>query len=118
MCCGPVGIAVSSGQLFKGWKTQIPAVHTHAHQRLTEEILLGLADRMITSVVDHKYLYIHPVMDNGLQLLQVHLKASVSGDQDQVIPAGISAIAVELVCPGSSPGADGRGQIISHGRDG
>ena len=73
---------------------------------------------MVTAVINHENLYIHPVMDDGLQLLDIHLKAAVPCNQYQVIPGLIASHAVALVFPGCSPGPNGCRQVISHGCDG
>ena len=47
----------------------IAAVHADTDERLAEEILLGLADGMVTAVIDNENLDRHPVADNCLKLL-------------------------------------------------
>ena len=73
---------------------------------------------MVSPVVYHKYLNPHSVVDDGLQLLKIHLHASVPSHQDQVLSASVPALAVAALIPGSSPGAYGCRQVISHGGNG
>ena len=56
-------------QLFHARESKIAAVHADTDERLAEEILLGLADGMVTTVIDNKNLDRHPVADNCLKLL-------------------------------------------------
>ena len=113
-----IGVAVGRRQLIQRREAQIPAVHANSNQGLSKEILLGLADGVVSPVVNHEYLDSHSVVDNSLQLLKVHLHASVPGHQNQVIPASVPALAVAALIPGSGPGADCCRQIISHGGNG
>ena len=73
---------------------------------------------MVSPVVNHKYLDPHSVVYDGLQLLKIHLHASVPCHQDQVLPASVPALAVAALIPGSGPGAYGCRQVISHGGNG
>ena len=57
------------------------------------------------------------MMDDGLQLLKVHLDASVPCHQNQILPPTVCALAVETVLSGRRPGPDGRRKVIAHGRN-
>ncbi len=107
MVCGKIRITVSLRKLLHLRKAQIrplkAAVNSHSHQRLSKEIFLALADGMISSVVNQKYLDSHAVMDYGLKLLQIHLNTAVPGKENNVCAA-----------PGK-PGPDSRRQIVAHG---
>ena len=70
---------------------------------------------MITAIVNNKDLNTHFVMDDGLQLLKIHLDTSISRDQDYIFPFTGSAHAVRAVLSGSSPDTDGCRKVISHG---
>ncbi len=72
------------------------AVHANTHQRLAKEILLGLADGMVTAVVDQEDRDRHLVVDDGLQLLNIHLNAALTGQQNDIV----FAVAVSS-CSGS-----------------
>ena len=61
---------------------------------------------MIAAVVDQEDLNGQMVVDDGLQLLQVHLDAAVAGHQD------------DILCMVCQTGADGRRKVIAHGSDG
>ena len=76
------------------------------HKLGIEHICLRLADGMIASIINQKDLNRKPVMNDGLQFLQIHLNASVSCQQDNIL---------SRLCHGNT---DGRRQVISHGSHG
>ena len=68
--------------------------------------LLGLADGVVTTVVDQEDLDSHMMVNDGLELLKIHLYTSVTCHKDDVLC---------MVC---DPGTDGCRKIVAHGRDG
>ena len=71
---------------------------------------------MIAAIVDQKDLNSHFMVDNGLQLLDIHLDASVTSYQYHIFPFPGSAHAVSTVFSGGGPDTDRCRKIISHGR--
>jgi hypothetical protein len=69
---------------------------------VTEQVVLGGANRTVTAVVDHKNLDRQMMIDQSLQFLNVHLNATVACEADH-------PFATACDC-----GADGRGQIVAH----
>ena len=82
MVCRKIRISVSVCQPAHPGKTQIrafeAAVNANAYQRFPKKVLLALADRMVTAIINQKYFDGQLVMDNRLQLLQIHLNAAFS----------------------------------------
>ena len=68
--------------------------------------LLGLADGVVTTVVDQEDLDSHMMVNDGLELLKIHLDTSVTCHKDDVLC---------MVC---DPSTDGCRKIVAHGRDG
>ena len=63
---------------------------------------------MIALIVDQEDLNPHPVMDDGLQFLKIHLNTAITGQKDHI------AASVILTC---LPGADRCWKIVTHGRN-
>ena len=67
---------------------------------------------MVAAVIDQEDLDRHPVMDDGLQLLQVHLNASVTGYKNNIMAA--VAVSLMLRVVSCHAGADRRRQVVAH----
>ena len=91
------------------------AVYADSDQRLPEEIPLGLADGMIAAIVDQENLDRHLVVDDGLQLLKIHLDAALTGQQDDVVLA--VSVPLKFRIMGCHAGTDRCRQIVTHGSD-
>lgn len=84
------------------------AVHADSHKRLTKEVFLGLADGMVTTVIDQENLDRHLVVDDGLQLLNVHLNAALTGQQDNIMFTVAVPLKLRIMAAIHAPMAAGR----------
>ena len=66
---------------------------------------------MVAAVIDQEDLDRHPVMDDGLQLLQVHLNASVTGYKNNIMAAVAVSLMLRVV---RHAGTDRRRQVVAH----
>ena len=99
-----VGEPVGRRQFHKIRETEISALLAHSYQRFLEIALLGLPDGMISLIVYHKKLDRKPVVTDSLQLLNIHLQASLAGNADH------------RFSPGSDTYALRAGKAEAHGR--
>ena len=88
------------------------AVHADSHKRLTKEVFLGLADGMVTTVIDQENLDRHLVVDDGLQLLKIHLDAALTGQQDDIMLA--VSVPLKFRIMRCHAGTDRCRQIVTH----
>ena len=82
---------------------------------------------MVTAIVDQKDLNGHPVMNDRLKLLKIHLNAAVAGNQDNIAAgvlqfsilrfSALHAAFLRTAFPHGHTGPDGCRQIVSHGGD-